>query len=160
MRARFHGFTIDKQLQKGAIPWWFYPLAPQRILHSWVEVEWEDDWLPLEGVILDDQYLDALQARFPDATSFCGYGAATRDLQNPQVEWCGKPTYIQSQGIAEDFGVLDHPDDLYREHGTNLSGLRRLLYVNLLRHAMNFTVRRIRRSYGHSAMRREAATTH
>jgi len=35
---RFHGFTIDKTLQKGAITGLAYWLAPQRIIHSWVEV--------------------------------------------------------------------------------------------------------------------------
>ncbi|MEM1350153.1 MAG: transglutaminase family protein [Myxococcota bacterium] len=144
--ARFHGFTIEKALQKGAIPWWLFPLAPARILHSWVEVRWGSAWLPLEGFILDRPYLASLQRRFPEATRFCGYGAATPDLQRPEVEWCGKPTYIQREGIADDFGVFDHPDDLYRARGTNLSGVRSALYVHVFRHAMNATVRRIRRS--------------
>ncbi len=142
--ARFHGFTIDKALQKGAIPGWLFPLAPSRILHSWVEIQWDGEWLPLEGFILDKSYLSALQARFPDASSFCGYGAATPDLSAPAVEWCGKPTYIQREGIEDDFGVFDHPDDLYRERGTNLSGVRRFLYEHIFRHAMNATVGRIR----------------
>jgi hypothetical protein len=142
--ARFHGFTIDKDLQKGAIPAWLFPIAPARILHSWVEVQWEGDWVPLEGFILDDAYLSALQSRFPDTESFCGYGAATTNLQEPNVEWCGRPTYIQREGIAEDFGVFDHPDELYRARGTNLTGLRRVLYTYVFRHAMNATVSRIR----------------
>jgi hypothetical protein len=142
--ARFHGFTIDKALQKGAIPAWLFPIAPARILHSWVEVGWRGEWVPLEGFILDGTYLSALQRRFPDAEAFCGYGAATKNLQDPKVEWCGKPTYIQKEGIAEDFGVFDHPDDLYASRGTNLKGLRRLLYVYVFRHAMNATVSRIR----------------
>ena len=145
--ARFHGATIYKTLQKGAIPWWLYPLAPTKILHSWVEVRWDDEWLPLEGFILDRAYLSSLQRQFPDATSFCGYGAATPNLQQPNVEWAGRPTYIQREGIADDFGVFDHPDDLYEQHGTNLSGIRRALYVNFFRHAMTATVRRIREKH-------------
>lgn len=148
--ARFHGFTIDKALQKGAVPWWLFPFAPAKILHSWVEVRWDGAWIPLEGFILDGTYLGALQRRFSGASTFCGYGAATPDLQNPGVEWCGKPTYIQREGIADDFGVFDHPDDLYRARGTNLSGLRRLLYEHIFRFAMNATVSRIRRSHKQS----------
>ncbi|MCR9161290.1 MAG: transglutaminase-like domain-containing protein [Nannocystaceae bacterium] len=148
--ARFHGFTIDKSLQKGAIPSWLYPLAPSRILHSWVEVSWEGEWVPLEGFILDGDYLRALQKRFPDAKAFCGYGAATTDLQNPPVEWRGRPTFIQKDGIAEDLGVFDDPDGLYEAKGTNLSGVRRFLYVNVFRHAMNATVARTRRSWSQS----------
>ena len=138
--TRFHGLTIDKRLQKGAVPGWLYPLAPRRILHSWVEIAWDGGWLPLEGFILDARYLGALQARFPDATAFCGYGAATSNLQAPQVEWRGEPTWIQREGVVDDLGVYDHPDAFYAERGTNLSGLRRLLYVHVFRHAMNATV--------------------
>jgi len=148
VRARFHGFRIDKPLQKGAIPAWLYPLTPQRILHSWVEVLWKDEWVPLEGFIIDTAYLHSLQARYPDVGSFCGYGVATDNLMSPNVDWCGKPTYIQSNGIAEDLGVFDHPDDLYAKHGTNLQGLRRVLYEYVMRHAINRTVARLRNHEG------------
>ncbi|MEO0559661.1 MAG: transglutaminase-like domain-containing protein [Bacteroidota bacterium] len=142
--CRFHGFTIHKDLQKGAIPAWLYPIAPGRILHSWVEVRHSDQWLPLEGFILDDAYLRALQRRFPEARAFCGFGAATPNLQAPPVTWCGRATYIQREGIADDFGVFDDPDAFYGVHGTNLKGMRRWLYVHLFRHLMNRTVARIR----------------
>lgn len=33
--CRFHGFTIDKQLQRGAITGLAYWLAPRNIIHSW-----------------------------------------------------------------------------------------------------------------------------
>lgn len=70
--CRFHGFTIDKPLQKGAITGLAYWLAPQRIIHSWVEVSLEGLWIALEGFILDAPYLASLQRRFPQARRFCG----------------------------------------------------------------------------------------
>ena len=32
--CRFHGFTIDKSLQRGVVPELIYPITPQNILHS------------------------------------------------------------------------------------------------------------------------------
>jgi len=142
--CRFHGFTIDKPLQKGAITGLAYALAPQRIIHSWVEVSFERRWVNLEGFILDMPYLASLQRRFPDRKRFCGYGAATPDLSAPGVEWKGQDTYIQRDGIADDFGVVDSPDGFYALHGSNLSGLKRWLYMHVIRHRMNAQVRRIR----------------
>jgi transglutaminase-like putative cysteine protease len=142
--CRFHGFTIDKPLQKGAITGLAYWLAPQRIIHSWVEVSLEGRWIALEGFILDAPYLASLQRRFPQARRFCGYGAATPDLSAPGVEWRGQDTYIQKDGIADDFGVFDSPDEFYARHGSNLSGLKRWLYTRVIRHRMNAQVRRIR----------------
>jgi transglutaminase-like putative cysteine protease len=144
--CRFHGFTIDKTLQKGAITGLAYLLAPRSIIHSWVEVRFEGRWVNLEGFILDAPYLRSLQQRFQGGGAFCGYGAATPDLACPPVEWQKGDTYIQKDGINHDFGVFDSPDDFYACHGSNLSGFRRWLYVNFVRHGMNRNVARVRES--------------
>ena len=104
--CRIHGFTIDKKLQKGAMTGIVYKNAPARIFHSWVEVRYQEQWYALEGLILDLPYLRSLQERNADCTgAFCGYGVAVKDLRKPVIDWNGNDTYIQSEGIVEDFGV-------------------------------------------------------
>jgi hypothetical protein len=142
--CRFHGFTIHKALQKGAITGLAYLLAPRSIVHSWVEVELDGRWLNLEGFILDAAYLGRLQRRFAGTRAFCGYGAATPDLMNPGVDWCGSDTYIQKDGINHDFGVFDSPDAFFARHGSNLSGWRRWLFRHVVRQRMNRNVQRMR----------------
>ena len=142
--CRFHGFTIDKALQRGAIRGVAYQLAPRRIIHSWVEVWLGERWVRLEGFILDAPYLASLQRRFPGTRQFCGFGAATTDLSAPAVEWRGEDTFIQKEGIVDDFGVFDDPDTFYARHGSNLSGPKRWLYERVVRHWMNQNVQRIR----------------
>lgn len=143
-RCRLHGFTIDKDLQRGAVPPWIWPLTPQRIVHSWVEVELDGQRLELEGFILDQAYLAALQQRFPQQQRFCGYGAATPNLQNPDVAWSGRSTYIQREGIAEDFGCYDSPDEFFARHRQALGPLRQGLYEHFIRHRMNARVAALR----------------
>lgn len=138
--CRFHGFTIHKRLQKGAITGLAYWLAPRRITHSWVEVLFDGRWIQLEGFILDARYLSSLQRRFPATKRFCGYGAATPNLSAPDVAWRGENTYIQREGIADDFGIFDNPDDFYRRDGSNLAGVKRWAYEHLIRHRMNARV--------------------
>jgi hypothetical protein len=142
--CRFHGFTINKRLQKGAITGLAYLLAPRSIIHSWVEIWFEGRWINLEGFILDQAYLAALQKRFPGQQAFCGYGAATPNLADPPVQWLGLSTYIQKDGINADLGVFATPDDFYRRFGTNLSGLKRWLFIHVVRHQMNRNVARLR----------------
>jgi len=80
IECRFHGFTIDKKLQKGAITGIWYKLSPDSILHSWVEIFYKDKWLNVEGFILDAVYLNSLKDKFKGCeTNFCGYGVATKD---------------------------------------------------------------------------------
>ena len=143
--CRFHGFTIDKTLQKGAITGISFLLAPKNIIHSWVEVYHNEKWLNLEGFILDKTYLHGLQTVFPDITgSFCGYGVATSDFKHPQIDWEGTHTYIQKDGINHDFGVYDDPDSFYNEHGSNLNGAKVILFKYVVRKLMNRNVSKIR----------------
>lgn len=143
--ARQHGFTIYNELQRGAIPNYLMPFAPKRIIHSWVEVYYQGKWLELEGYILDKAYLTRIQNRFADNEGeFCAYGIATNSLKNTQIAWNGGNTYIQKEGIADDFGLYKQPDDFYREKGSNLRGAKKYVYRYLIRHLMNLNVKRIR----------------
>lgn len=144
--CRTHGFTIDKSLQKGAMTCFVYLLAPQNVVHSWVEVYFEDKWLNLEGFILDVAYLKQLQGKFQNCSgSFCGYGVATLDFKNPPIQWNNNDTYIQKEGINQDFGVFDSPDAFFEAHPQELSAFKKCAYENLGRHLMNWNVKRIRK---------------
>lgn len=143
--CRLHGFTIDKALQKGAMRSWYYKLAPQEIIHSWVEVWYNERWLNIEGFILDIRYLTKLQQKFERHTgSFCGYGAATNNLQDPAIHWQESDTYIQKEGIVQDFGIFNDPDSFFENYSQGLSAIKQIIYGRLVRHLMNRNVNRIR----------------
>lgn len=142
--CRFHGATIDKRLQKGVVDGILYRLAPRDILHSWAEVRFDDRWVDLEGVILDAEYLDGLRNTVAAGGAFLGYGAGTENLADPPVAWAGTDTAIQKTGVNRDLGTYDDPDAFYRQHGTNLTGLRNVLYQKGIRHMMNRKVASIR----------------
>jgi hypothetical protein len=143
--CRVHGFTIDKKLQKGAMTGLVYRRAPGNVFHSWVEVFFEGKWYELEAFILDRAYLNQLQRLFPECKgTFCGYGVAVEDFRNPVIDFERNNTYIQSEGINQDFGVYDCPDDLLKEHHQEMSAMKAFAYRNLGRHLMNRNVRKIR----------------
>jgi len=146
--CRLHGFTIHKGLQRGVVPELAYALAPDSILHSWVEVWHDDRWTNLEGFILDRPFLGALQERFgKTGDELCGYGAGTDCLSAPPVDWIGSDTYIQRTGINADLGLFDSPDDFYARYRQNFGWLRELIYRHIVRHWMNARVKRIRRGH-------------
>ena len=143
--CRLHGFTIHKGLQRGVVPEIAYRLAPESILHSWVEVERDGAWTNLEGFILDAPFLAALQAAFEGRTSLCAYGAGTDRLADPPIAWTGGDTYIQRTGINRDLGLYDDPDAFYAEHRQTFGVVRGFLYRHAIRHWMNARVAGIRR---------------
>ena len=143
--CRVHGFTIDKELQKGAMTGIVYKNAPQNVFHSWVEVYFENKWYELEAYIIDIEYLRKLQRKNRYCTGvFCGYGVAVKDFKNLIIDFDRNNTYIQSEGINQDFGVYDSPDDLLKEHHQEMSVIKAFLYRNLGRHLMNRNVNKIR----------------
>lgn len=139
--CRIHGFTINKELQKGALTGIWYAIAPNELLHTWVEVYYRGKWIDMEGFILDKPYLKAVTEKFaPQSGGFCGYGIATDTISCPQVEWKGENTYIQKEGIEQDFGVFDSPDELYAEHSQPVGPLRWLLFQLVVRKNMNANI--------------------
>ncbi len=151
--CRIHGFTIDKALQKGAMTGIVYKSAPKEIFHSYVEVCVCGVWYNLEGFILDNAYLTALQKRFVPRKdgSFMGYGVATKNFASPPVNFDCCDTYIQKEGIVRDFGVYDDPDSLLKEHGQQMKFLKMCVYRLIGRHLMNNNVNKIRKTNKKSA---------
>lgn len=151
--CRIHGFMINKILQKGAMTGFVYRSAPKEILHSYVETYVCGRWYHLEGFILDQEYLSALQERFQPRIdgSFIGYGVATDNFRDPPVEFDGCDTYIQKEGIVRDLGVYSDPDSLLAKHRQMLRPFKRAAYRWIGRRFMNRNVKRIRgrRREGH-----------
>ncbi|PYE80605.1 MULTISPECIES: transglutaminase-like domain-containing protein [Rhodobacterales] len=143
--CRLHGFTIHKALQRGVVPEIAFRIAPQNILHSWVEVERDGAWVNLEGFILDAPFLSALQTAFEGRTSLCAFGAGTDCLSDPPIAWNGSDTYIQRTGINGDLGRYDDPDAFYAAHAQAFGLVRGFLYRHAIRHWMNARVAGIRR---------------
>lgn len=148
VECRFHGATIHKSLQKGVVTGLAYRIAPRDIVHSWAEVRVAGEWVALEGVILDREYLDGLRGAVCATGPLLGYGAGTDDIANPPIDFKGTDTAIQTTGINGDLGVFDSPDEFYSNHGANFRGVRRLLFERVVRHRMNRMVQRLRRAAG------------
>ena len=67
-----------------------------------------------------------------------------KDFRNLIIEFDRNNTYIQSEGINQDFGVYDCPDELLKEHHQEISAFKAFAYRHIGRHLMNRNVRKIR----------------
>lgn len=143
--CRIHGFTVNKSLQKGVLNGLWYRLTPEELFHTWVEVYYEDKWLNMEGLILDADYLSVIQKKYNHCTgSFCGYGVATDNLSDPDVDWNENDTYIQKEDINKNLGVFDNPDSFFDNHKQKLNFFKKTMFRQIIRHNMNRNVNRIR----------------
>lgn len=112
------------------------------------EVYFNQRWYNMEGLILDLPYLTGLQRKFADQTdTFSGYAVATPNLQQPPVYWNGNnDTYIQKEGIVQDFGTFDSPDEFFAQYTQNMSEEKMRLFGERLRHDINRSIAQIRKS--------------
>ena len=68
-----------------------------------------------------------------------------KDFRKPTIDFNRNNTYIQSEGITQDFGIYDCPDELLKEHHQEMSPIKSLAYKYIGRHLMNYNVKKIRR---------------
>lgn len=144
--CRLHGFTINKELQKGVITGFWYRIIPKELFHTWVELYYNNRWFNIEGFILDLNFLASLQNRYNECSgSFCGFAVATVNFKNPDVYWNEGDTSIQKEAITGDLGVYGDPDTFFDKYN-QANAITRFVYRNLMRKSMNRNVRNIRKN--------------
>ncbi len=143
--CRLHGSEVGKYFQRGATSWIISVLAPERIVHTWVEVFYEEKWVALEGVITDDSYITAIKNKFKNISGkFSKYAVAVSDFSGLNLAWCGKDTFVQNDAVVVDYGVYDNPDVFFEQHKQTWSKLKNLAYVNYGRKVMTRNVAKMR----------------
>lgn len=146
--ARLHAFEVDKKLQKGATSSIVTLLAPRRIVHTWAEVYYNNQWIALEGVIIDKAYIQAVTKKFNHIKGrFIGYGIGTKSLEHLSVAWKGKDTFVQNEAIIYEYGVFKNPDDFYKQYGQHLGAIKAYLFKTYGRYKMTRNVEKIRNLY-------------
>lgn len=146
--CQIHGFEVSNGFQKGVMTGLVSVLAPKTIIHTWTEVYYNNQWLALEGVITDQQYLAAVKAKFADVTGkFALYAVATNNLATLNIDWKANDTYVQNAAIVKDYGTFISPDVFFAEHPQNIGKIKSLMYDLIGRKIMNHNVKQLRNHY-------------
>lgn len=142
--CRLHGFEVTKDFQQGALPNIVFKMAPDKIIHTWVEVFYENRWIALEGVITDKKYLNAVQRISDETGEYQHYAIATTCISNPEIQWTGTDTYIQKEAISKDLGLFNSPDEFFQEYAQKLTPIKNFFYSKLATRMMTRNINKIR----------------
>lgn len=143
--CRLRGLEVSKEFQKGATNGIIAVLAPSRIVHTWAEVYYNEEWLALEGVITDKKYVNALKEKYKDVSgTFMRYAVATKNLSELSVDWNGEETFVQSEAVVHDYGIFFSPDDFFAKHGQYWGKVKQFLYAHIGSKMMTRNVARVR----------------
>ncbi|MFP4287221.1 MAG: transglutaminase domain-containing protein [Candidatus Izemoplasmataceae bacterium] len=144
--CKIEAFYVKSDFQMELFPKLIRPLAPKRFLHTRVLVDYKNQWIPLEGFILDKPYIKSIQQmHITHQGKFYGYAIATPDLFNLSIDWQGKETKIQKDAITENLGIFDDPDRLFDHLQQKLSIPKMIIYRYIIRHMLNRRVKKIRK---------------
>ena len=143
--CRLHGFEVSKEFQRGATTALISFFAPKYIIHTWVEVYYNGQWLALEGVITDKRYVNAIKRKYKHVKGeFKRFAIATKSLSSLSIDWNGEATYIQNAAIVTDLGIWNNPDEFFSKYTQNFCKLQHFMYVHCGRKIMNHNVKRMR----------------
>ena len=144
--CRLHGSEVSKYFQRGATSWLISVLAPERIVHTWVEVLYLGNWIALEGVITDESYVSAIKDKYKNVRgAFAKFAVAVSNLERLNLNWHGEDTFVQNNAVVVDYGVYDNPDSFFEQHRQTWSKLKNFAYVHYGRKVMNRNVDKIRK---------------
>ncbi|ODS89256.1 MAG: hypothetical protein ABS44_05110 [Chryseobacterium sp. SCN 40-13] len=145
--CRIHGFIVDKSVLKGILEGIWFKLSPQKILHSSVEVFVDDDWYTLEGVMLDNEYINGLLKLKPDIReTFFAFELCEEGLEKLLSEKDLNDRFLMDRKEIEDIGVYESPDKLYYVHSQPFNPIKKFFFKNLVRHQMNKALDGIRKA--------------
>lgn len=147
--CRLHGSEVSKYFQEGATSGLISKLAPESVVHTWVEVLYQDKWIALEGVITDEAYVQGVKKKCREHIGdFKGYAISVPDLKTLDLNWNGENLFVQNTSVVEDYGVFDSPDAFFKEHKQTWNKVKDFAYVHYGRKVMNRNVSGIRQSAG------------
>ena len=147
--CRLHGSEVSKYFQEGATSGLISKLAPESVVHTWVEVSYQNKWIALEGVITDEAYVQGVKKKCREHIGdFKGYAISVPDLKTLDLNWNGEDLFVQNTSVVEDYGVFDSPDVFFKEHKQTWNKVKDFAYVHYGRKVMNRNVSGIRQSAG------------
>ena len=126
--CRVHAFRIEQVRQKEILSTFSIELVPRYFLQSKVEVYLNTQWSDRDNYILDERFLNPLQAKHsPSENETAGNAHITNDIVIPQFDSLPSTNLNLAEELRDDFGLFDSPDEVYAVHATNYRGIRNIL---------------------------------
>jgi len=132
--ARIHFSLISKGIQKGFFTSFAYWLMPEEISHSWIEVEIDGNWRPIDTFINDISLFNAAVARIKLLDWTVGYSIALKDGEASADLDLAHEAHQQMAAVTDDHGTWDDPSDYFAssKYQNRLDPVRMWLYRRLI----------------------------
>jgi len=107
IESRIHFSLIDKAIQSGLFRGLMYRVMPQEISHSWVEIRWNDGWVPLDGFINDLPFFTRGKELLKQEQRKVGYSISCAAGPTDAEFSLRGDKFVQMGSVTEDHGAVD-----------------------------------------------------
>jgi hypothetical protein len=142
--CRVHFGLIDIRIMRGILPFFAFPFMPKAGGHSWVDVQLDGKWKPLDSYINDVAFYARARRRLEESGRSVGYSVSFIGGRSSCELNFGEQGFVHMGAVVADHGVWDDPAEYFAGSAyPRMGGARRLVYPALA-HIANRTIARIR----------------
>jgi hypothetical protein len=113
MVARVHFGLIDIRIMRGILPSFAFPVMPKVGGHSWIEVQLDGQWRPIDSYINDKPFYERALTRLRVSGRTMGYSVSLIDGRSSCEFNFGEKGFVHMGAVVEDHGVWEDPAEYF-----------------------------------------------
>jgi len=111
--ARVHFGLIDIRIMRGILPSFAFPFMPKAGGHSWIEVQLEGRWSPIDSYINDQAFYQRALKRLKASGAAIGYSVSFIEGKSSCEFNFGEKGFVHMGAVLEDHGVWEDPAEYF-----------------------------------------------
>ena len=149
--ARIHCGLIDLEIMRGIFPGFAFPFLPKAGSHSWIDVEMDGEWKPIDSYINDKAFYERALARLRKSGRPFGYSISFQDGKSSCEFNFGEKGFVHMGAVIEDHGTWDDLSQyIASDKYVRMNRMQLMLYP-MMAAISNQTIARIREQVGEKA---------
>lgn len=142
--AYIHTGLIDTEIMRGVFPSFVFPFLPSAGGHSWMEIEIEDEWKPLDSYINDKPFYRGALKRLQESGKINGFSISNAQGESSCEFNFGEKGFVHMGAVLEDFGTWqDYSEFMSSKKYSSMNRLQLLAYP-LIASISNRNIERLR----------------
>jgi hypothetical protein len=142
--ARIHFGLIDIRIMRGILPSFAFPFMPKVGGHSWVEVQLDGQWKPIDSYINDQPFYERALKRLKASGGALGFSVSFKDGRSSCEFNFGEKGFVHMGAVVEDHGVWEDSAEYFASNKyLRWNAIQSMLYP-VLASLSNHNVERIR----------------
>ena len=134
--ARIHTGLIDIQIMRGVFPSFAFPFLPAAGGHTWMEIEIDGEWKPIDSYINDQAFYEGALKRLQESGKTTAF-SISRAKGSSSCEFnFGDKGFVHMGAVVEDHGTWhDYSEYMASEKYVRLNRMQLLSYPLIARMA-------------------------